>query len=569
MTGRLPVRVEPVAGEAIDSWLAATARAMNVTVGSIARVFGLPTVLHPLWINWLAPDQVNAVTAATGLAASTVEAMTLSTYDGVALKLDPDTHRLTADFPFNAVAFSRFCPDCLSESDGRWQLTWRLGWKFACTRHNSLLSDECPKCGKHQHKDQVFKEPPMPASCRCGFDLRTTSMEKLSIAHPILQAQQRVHELIFGGFTSFGVFEEMRIALVDVLTTIRSLANRVLAFAAVEGLASVTAAEVPRWVDRVERTTRPLLVRNAVNNRVPWRAVDTAVGVTAALSILNTATIRDAGVCARPYLWGQNADTGAAELRSCARDGVIPAAIAIKASIPWMGPELELRYRAATAVPQPPRGNVNRARDIAAGLPTMMWPEWSERLSAGMRRTIAGRETLSWATLLVGSTIDTVAAARLLKQHARRNALNQRLWVFRSSASWESICTGLIVLSDYLATNESPIDYARRRQLDFSDLLSDGAWEQICLDAGAGMQQGSVQNGRAYMIEVLTGCPTSRERGQRIRAGRKAEFRDPPRNVLDALDEHALVFLRRHNVDEPLSWHPPLALLDELDLPGT
>jgi hypothetical protein len=108
----------------------------------------------------------------------------------------------------------------------------------------------------------------------------------------------------------------------DVLTTIRSLANRVLNVASVEGFDAVAVAELPQSLARREGTSRPLRARNAVNNRVPWRAVDTAVGLTAALSILDAATIHDAGQRARTYLEGQNADTGAAELRSCPRDGV-------------------------------------------------------------------------------------------------------------------------------------------------------------------------------------------------------------------------------------------------------
>ena len=353
----------------------------------------------------------------------------------------------------------------------------------------------------------------------------------------------------------------------DVLTAIRCLANRVLNFASVEGLAAVAVAELPQSLARRGRTSRPLRGRNAVNNRVPWRAVDTAVGVTAALSILDAATIHDAGELARPYVEGQNADTGAAELRSCPRDGVIPAAIAIKASTPWMGPELELRYRSVTTVPRAPNRDADRTRGMAAALPTLMWPTWSDRLLPDLRRTVVARETLSWATLLAGSTIDIVAAAHLLKQPVRRNTLNQRLWVIRSSASWESICAGLITLSDYLEKKGAPIDYERRRQLDYSSLLSEEAWEQICSEVDGPIRHASATNAHAYMVEVLAGCPTSRERHQRARTGRKAEFRDPSPNVLRVLDEHALSFLERHGVHEPLSWHPPLGLLDEIDLP--
>jgi hypothetical protein len=72
---------------------------------------------------------------------SVVEAMTLSVYDGTALQLDPNSHRLDASFPFGALSRSRLCPECIRESDGRWQLAWRLGWSFLCVVHNCVLAD--------------------------------------------------------------------------------------------------------------------------------------------------------------------------------------------------------------------------------------------------------------------------------------------------------------------------------------------------------------------------------------------------------------------------------------------
>jgi hypothetical protein len=48
------------------------------------------------------------------------------------------------------------CPECIRESDGRWQLSWRLGWSFACVQHNRLLADACPTCGKYQRRQQFI-----------------------------------------------------------------------------------------------------------------------------------------------------------------------------------------------------------------------------------------------------------------------------------------------------------------------------------------------------------------------------------------------------------------------------
>jgi len=100
---RLPLRVEPCQGEAIDSWLEATARGMDITVGALARAVDLPIATRPSWIRWLSLDQLETIQAATGVSPKVVEAMTLSAYDGTALRLDPQSHKLDATFPFGAL----------------------------------------------------------------------------------------------------------------------------------------------------------------------------------------------------------------------------------------------------------------------------------------------------------------------------------------------------------------------------------------------------------------------------------------------------------------------------------
>jgi hypothetical protein len=70
----------------------------------LSRALDLPIATRPSWIRWLSPDRLDVIEAATGVASSVVEAMTLSVYDGVALQLDLDSHRLDATFPFGALS---------------------------------------------------------------------------------------------------------------------------------------------------------------------------------------------------------------------------------------------------------------------------------------------------------------------------------------------------------------------------------------------------------------------------------------------------------------------------------
>ena len=64
---RLPLRIEPLEEEAIDSWLEATAQHMDTTVGALARLAGLSVASRPAWIRCIAPEESNALHAATGV----------------------------------------------------------------------------------------------------------------------------------------------------------------------------------------------------------------------------------------------------------------------------------------------------------------------------------------------------------------------------------------------------------------------------------------------------------------------------------------------------------------------
>ena len=76
---------------------------MDITVGALARAVDFPIATRPSWIRWLSLDQLETIQAATGVSPNVVEAMTLSAYDGTALRLDPQSHKLDATFPFGAL----------------------------------------------------------------------------------------------------------------------------------------------------------------------------------------------------------------------------------------------------------------------------------------------------------------------------------------------------------------------------------------------------------------------------------------------------------------------------------
>ncbi|MGV9392021.1 TniQ family protein [Streptomyces olivaceus] len=148
----LPIRYAPYPGEALDSWMEAVAARLNCPFTDVLSALGLPNrdpaaaaLVLPRWTTLATPDELTAITEATGVPVDVLAAMTLQPYDGHAVVIVAGQRRVHRQLPWGRPG-SRFCPACLEETGGRWQVTWRLGWSFACTRHHVLLADRCPAC---------------------------------------------------------------------------------------------------------------------------------------------------------------------------------------------------------------------------------------------------------------------------------------------------------------------------------------------------------------------------------------------------------------------------------------
>jgi hypothetical protein len=100
--------------------------------------------------------------------------------------------------------------------------------------------------------------------------------------------------------------------------------------------------------------------------------------------------------------------------------------------------------------------------------------------------------------------------------------------------------------------------------------LPEQVWNQICIPAG---EPCPAIDARSYLIEKLSGTPAQRlqvmnDLDARTVAALVIDFqRCMTTRLEDLLDDHAQNFLAGRGVHEPVVWHPPLALLDDLDLP--
>src|SRR5258708_5448866 len=168
----IPVRLPPLPGEALDSWLETYAHLLHVTVRDIFdfagvdwdRVNGDQRTGKP-WLCQLDEPDLAALRAATGVAPDTLAGMTLTRYQHTALAGAPaDPGRPRPPRGWRQLSGSRYCPHGLAPNGGRWMLAWRIPWTFACTGCQAPLADTCPDCGR-RHQRTRTGQPRQPGRC--------------------------------------------------------------------------------------------------------------------------------------------------------------------------------------------------------------------------------------------------------------------------------------------------------------------------------------------------------------------------------------------------------------------
>ena len=559
----LPLRVAPVPGEALDSWLEALARRSQVTVGTLAAALGWPFPASPGGLVAGIPAQIlRRLEDQAGLPAGRLDDAVLDRY-----------------LPLGAARRrgSRYCPQCLAEWHGRWLLSWRLGWVFACTAHGVLLCDTCPACGQVARSRAGRAAHGPPGGCaniivrasRCGSDLREAAACRLAPGSPVLAAQDWIAALL----TADGADDA---TAQNTLSDLGIVASWVLRQAPAGQFAGLGPHALAAW----RAWTRQLPAARRQPSRFPPASAALTSALAATAMTMLTGSDDQAIEQIRELLPPR------AALRRARPDG-LPAARwrqlsqaargrFLRALDPDLSPTDRIRYRTGTpqaAIPDDPPGLLAaRARAI----PQLLWPEWAIRLMPAHGFAPGPfRATIAACLLLPGHPSRAIGTA-ITVLHAHRSALAAGT-VLRALAGGghDGVLTAVSCLAGYLDTSGSPIDYQRRRDLIPAETITPGEWRDLCYGAAAHPgEDRRHRDAQRYLFQLLTGADLHDPRHALAftspnDCGHYQAFAGTlPTGLRDALHGHAAALLHGLGIGEPLTWAPPPACCAGLNLPG-
>ena len=416
----------------------------------------------------------------------------------------------------------------------------------------------------------------------CGKDLTQAETLGLPVGHPTLYAQRLILKTIESGNASFGPYGTLPQTTITALSDLRAVAGRILA--------DLPADDLLRWVpqdiadahmngDHDEETHRGAQVRPGFMS--PARAASTAMAVTAAFRILSQPDIQQAGVVMRELVEAIREEVWQVSTTSIDGwgRGISPVlrGVYLAALGQSLRPSDQLRHRTTSSLPALPTAGQTQIKRRARKIPATLWRSWAIRLSpleGAYPRILA--PVLSSAVLLADTRMDLDDVASRLGSVTDGRTISRLLQLLADDSRWEAIVSAVTRLADYLDDNDVPVDYQRRRQLDYSGLLPPRQWLDLCRRTGVPPGLGRRDKmARCMLFARISGLPveaapdfdTASEAYFRAETARFAAVRTP--ELAAALDETARDFLARHRIrDEPVIWHPPVSLVSDLDLPG-
>ncbi len=623
----IPIRLPPLPGEALDSWLETYAHLLHVAVRDIFALAGVDwdrltsddEPQHKLWLYQLDEPDLAALSTVTGIPAATLADMTLARYEGTGLAAVtaapglPRTPRW-----WRQPIGSRYCPRCLAANGGRWMLSWRIPWNFACTGCRVLLADTCPDCGR-RHRRARTGQPRRPGCCdltglplppprpprggimSCGSDPAQTAAIALPAGGRVLRAQQHTGALTATLLTARGQPGQMA-ALQQYLDDIHAVARA--AISALHGPAAPPAIAVavldelgaqPGIPGRPGEHAGIDALTGPAHGRRRQFAPVSAFGVTIADVMLHDRRGDPDPLIAA---WLADNEAGRAKTAGPANmlarwDQASPAlqAALVKPLASRLDTFYQLRYRALAGparIPDPAR-----AGEHARALPSLLWPGWALRLMPPEGFDfLRYRFGLGVMLAVASAGVDGYRTAQelfgLQPVHGNRFAsFTARL---REHRVLEPVAAAICQLARKLDQHGAPVDYARRRrlrrfsraQLDVTGwrrqrylLTHPDTWAHRRHLNHADLPAAPVQEhlARLRLIELLTGThPCYLPEPLRLPERRGPDYAEfvftLPEPMAGFLHQRASSLLSHAGINEPVTWEPPFGWVTGITWPG-
>lgn len=456
-----------------------------------------------------------------------------------------------------------YCPECLADSGGRWRMSWQFPFAFACTRHRRILVDACPACGQHpRHVGHPLSVIPVPGQChnrvpdagigpiasRCRADL-TVNVERIPAAEAVMHAQQTMMRVVSTGQGRFGIYAAAPQPAVRVLEDVRLL-SRAARVALNDGQVDGTVL----GVELLEH-----LRREGIDTS--WSSSSTsaasAAGTAVAIAALDDAerTIE-----------------------------LMRGRLAASTSYTLCTPQVQSLIAASFGRTRRPTEFLQSAglvdvdvRERARKVPAQLWDQWTDMLAPGRIDREIAASALAAAVVFVGTRLTHSAALALLDSDAPVRQVTNVMREFGRGQHEHLALAVILRLVAYLDAHETPIDYARRRNLDCRALLPETQWSELCsrnnVHPGAGRRH---RHARAHLFRLITGnplraMPGSWDVSDVTPASATTFVGHIPEELRVGLARIGDEFLAAHSIDEPLVWTPPFAQFDTGtpgDVPG-
>jgi hypothetical protein len=384
----------------------------------------------------------------------------------------------------------------------------------------------------------------------------------LGTEHPAMAVQRDILSILAAGSISKGAYANYPVSVEVFFRDVAALGQRILRYAEPVDLRT-------RLPDDLWGDIAPLTGREARRGSSPaW-----------AITNHSSATVATAAAClAVPILLGDSPSAAGEQMRwlvaSMRRRGLTVSAsnvgwgrnvsdalvgVQLASLRAYLGPVDQLRHRGCAMRP----ADRSAATSVSRSLPALIWPRCAFRFETDGVGFDQLRAALSVAVMLVGSRIPMPAACAVLGSTTHERAVSRVLQRLRARADWEPCMATVIALRDELEAG-APIDYARRRTLDYADLLPPDRWHAICRDLDFPMGRSTrARLHRCWLYERLTGSPAVGLAPGRGDPRFRALLADLPRTLSPTLavelENVGYEFLAQKGVrDEPLTWCPDM-----------